>query len=747
MTAPDRPPVAHSRKGSYPAQSYSAHRRGVLQRALEALRGITALNAFFDRLAPLLTHAADYHDLGKLAERNQDALNSDDGRALPLQHSDAGTRWLLQSADVEAAILVHGHHTGLPNVRLEQQNGFRAPHAQARPVSAGDEARQQATWDDTDKNLAEHLRWHNLALGRQPTVTGASAGTLTGLQRRLLLSCLVEGDHADTAAYYGWAPAPPPGGRWAERLAALDRYVAGLGQGREASLRNILRRDVYAACRTGELPPPLAACSGDCGVGKTTAIMATCLRQAAVHNLRHVFVVLPLTSVIHQSVGVYRQALTLPGEDPLAVVGEHHHALEFGSARYRHLTTLWNQPIIVTTSVQFYETMLAAASTRLRKLCQLPGSAVFVDEAHAALPVENWPLALQTMRELAADWGCHFVLASGSLAAPWQLERLVGQPYSVPDILPAELRRRVSAPEQERVRCRWAGEPFWGYTELLTAIRSAKGPRLAVLNTVQSAALVAGHLRDQGEEVLHLSTALTPRDREGVVERIRRRLSGGADTNWCLVATSCVEAGMDFDFGSAFREAAGALSILQVLGRVNREGLRDRAEVMVFQLKDGEGLIRHPGLDVSARVLRELFAEGWFEGGRTRAEISTEALRREVEFVPREDLARAGKTEQRGDYPTVEDLMRVIKQETALVLVDQGLISRLRRGERVTSRELERVSVRLWSPKVHRLRLEELEGEYEGKYEPVYCWNRNYDPEFLGYMAGLLGEIAGVMII
>lgn len=732
--------AAHSARKGYPLQSYPAHVWGILKRALEALGQLLPVpNAFIDRLARALTPAATYHDVGKLAEPNQAVLNGEYGQALPLWHSDAGTRWLLQSNDPEAALLVHAHHAGLPNVRLELRNGFRAPSVQRGPVTASDMAKQQATWEDTDKHLATHVQRHVCELGTQAEA-GRPVTGLTGLQRRLTLSCLVEGDHGDTAAHYGWEPPPPPAGRWVERLEALDRYVATLGM--VPSPRNALRQEVYATCRNGALPPSLVVCTGAFGVGKTTALMATCLRLAAAHNLRHVLVVLPLTSIIHQSVAVYRKALTLPGEDPLAVVGEHHHALEFSSLRYRYLTTLWNQPIIVTTSVQFFETILAASATRLRKLCQLPGSAILVDEAHAAMPVENWPLALQTMRELVADWNCHFVLASGSLAAPWQLARLVGQPYTVPDILPAELRQRVEAPEQERVHCYWAGARAWGYDEFLAAVKAARGPRLVILNTVQSAALVAKHLRDHGEDVLHLSTALVPRDREVVLARIHERLRS-PNTNWCLVATSCVEAGMDFDFHVAFREAASALSMLQVLGRVNREGTRECAEVVVFQLKDGDGLIHHPGLTVSTRVLQTLFAEGWFEGGRTRAEISTEALRREVEYSPRDLLGKAVKAEQREDYPEVEQLARVIKEQTVLVLVDQELVARLRRGEQVMPRELERVSARMWAPKAYRLRLEALEREHE----PVYCWNRDYDPEFLGYMAGLLGEIAGITII
>src|SRR5205807_3776546 len=132
-------------------------------------------------------------------------------------------------------------------------------------------------------------------------------------------------------------------------------------------------------------------------------------------KLRRVFVVLPYTNIINQSVDVYRRYLVLAGENPEEVVVAHHHKAVFQKVDTRHFTALWHAPVVVTTAVQFFETLADNHPSGLRKLHQLPGSAVFIDESHAALPVKLWPRAWDWLKQLTRDWGWHVVLGSGSL--------------------------------------------------------------------------------------------------------------------------------------------------------------------------------------------------------------------------------------------------------------------------------------------------------------------------------------------
>ncbi len=461
----------------------------------------------------------------------------------------------------------------------------------------------------------------------------------SGLLRRLALSCLVDADHSDTAQHYrnerelDGLPL-----RAAERLAALDRYVAGLAPttppaGERERQRLALRQQVYRACRERNCPSQerIVSCDSPVGTGKTTAVMAHLLRVAAERGLRRVFVVLPYTNIIDQSVEVYRRALVLEGESAEGVVAAHHHRVEFQGDDWRNLRQLtqrWDAPIVVTTAVQFFETLAACKTAALRKLHQIPGSAIFLDEAHAAMPASHWPQMWRWLRELCDEWSCHLLLASGSLARFWELPDFVpaDEQRPVPELVSDKIRTEAAVFEDRRVRLRRKTERL-SLAGLGQFVLSQPGPRLVILNTVQSAAFLADHLRHDlklGVNVEHLSTALCPVDREATVHRVKERLKAEFK-EWLLVATSCVEAGVDFSFRTAFRESCGLVNLLQIAGRVSRSAEYAEAEVWDFRHDEEGFLTLHPQFKTSRAVLAQLFDEEKVDPSQC-----TEALRREL---------------------------------------------------------------------------------------------------------------------
>ena len=118
--------------------------------------------------------------------------------------------------------------------------------------------------------------------------------------------------------------------------------------------------------------------------------------------------------------------MKLPGEEPETVVAELHCKADFEDEDTRYLTSLWRAPIIVTTAVAFFETLASNRPGTLRRLHELPGSIIFMDEAHAALPLKLLPLAWHWMKVLEKEWSCYWILASGSLVRFWQIPELVG---------------------------------------------------------------------------------------------------------------------------------------------------------------------------------------------------------------------------------------------------------------------------------------------------------------------------------
>ncbi len=684
-------------------------------------------------LRAAVRQAAEFHDLGKLDETNQEVLRTNRGKML--NHVDAGVAHLLDgpldSRRLAAAIVIYAHHIGLPEMAAEN------PQVRGRDkIFRDDEATHDGTplRELTNRLLNEYRRRHESCVENLPAADQREIRLLAPpMLLRLALACLVDADHSDTARHYRdpFANQTPPPLVADERLKLLDEYVAGLGRQRRDE-RTQLRTEVYRQCREADCSAGFLACDSPVGSGKTTAIMAHLLKAAAAKKLRHVFVVLPFTNIIDQSVAVYRKALVHSDEAAGDVVVSHHHRAEFDELAARQYSFLWHAPVVVTTAVQFFETLAARCPAALRKLHQLPGSAIFIDEAHAALAVHLWPQAWLWLRELERDWNCHIVLGSGSLQRFWEYEEFVEPKASVPQIVSTEVRESSADHERQRVRYRSHAE-LLDLHGLTTFIKGTEGPRLLIVNTVQSAAAIARHLANQfgGERVEHLSTALTPSDRQATLELVKLRLRQPNHRDWTLVATSCVEAGVDLSFRTGIRERCSLTSLLQTAGRVNRDNEYEKADVWDIQLRHDHLLRAHPTFEVSALILGKLFNEG-----KVSPESSTEALRREIrqEGMPKKksDIMKAERT---ADFPTVEKLFRVIDSDTVTAIVDEAFILRLEDHEKVTRAELQSVSVQIWHSKEQEFGLERL--DVVRGYDDLRKWTLPYN-RFLGYMAGVL---------
>lgn len=716
-----RTPLAHSARKNYPPQTYEAHVRGVCERAgkyaAEAECYSVKANGI---LSAIVRDSALLHDLGKLEERNQSVLREQSRRRrhLPVDHTDAGSAALQKMGSGCAAMLVYSHHQGLPDLSTEfAARGcsiFRNGNAAVRA--------------ETDAALPALLRQHEALFPRKPNKEVQAYDGDPAVFLRMALSCLADADHGDTAAAFGQTEKAMPELRPQERLAALDHYVSKFG---ETDERSSLRRELYQSCRSVEAHSGFSVCGSPVGSGKTTAVMAHLLEQACKRNARRIFVVLPYTSIIRQSVDIYRKALVLPGETPEDVVAELHSRADFEDIETRYLTALWRAPIVVTTAVAFFETLSSHNPAALRRLHELPGSLIFVDEAHSALPLRLLPLAWHWMNVLSDEWSCYWVLASGSLVRYWELQPLSGLSMPRPEIaelVRPDLQRELSRYESNRITFRWREKPI-GRKELAEWVQEALGPRLLILNTVQSAAVIAADIAAEFGQthVEHLSTALTPEDRGNTIDRIRRRLADPDDADWTLVATSCVEAGVDFSFRTGFREISSLLSLLQAAGRVNRHGRNTEAVMWSFSLQDDSMLPKNPALDVSAAVLRSYFQKRL----PITPELSTRSMQDEL---VRDDSCMSAicdfaELEAAQQFRTLAQKFRVIDQKTVLAVPDDSMASAIAEG-RASWQELQRHAVSVRKEKIVLWHLREIA-------DGIYQWTLGYD-SFLGYMHGVL---------
>jgi len=731
--------LAHSARPGEQPDPYERHVQAVRVGAQErATAMLYYAQKSMDGFLETLDAAATFHDLGKLDEENQAALRDGRRQRLPWDHIDAGVAHLLDMGFIMGAWLNRAHHApGLPrnsNHFNKDNIGRRLRGRRNDDVRINDSDSHREQKKRTDAHLSKYLADHSLVLN----TSHAKKFAKHGMTMRLALSCLVDADHADTAYFdTGTLPSISLEPRWEDRLQSLLAYIGKLpkGESEDEQLRNSRRRAFFDACLNSEITAPMVACEGPVGLGKTTAVVAYLLQRAIRDKLRRIIIVAPFTNILSQTAERLRAALVLPHENADQVIVEHHHQADFSNFESRQLAVLWNAPIVLTTAVSFFETLSACHPGTLRKFHSVPGSGIILDESHAVLPVRLWRQNYSWLRELATDWSCPILYASGSLVKFWEEKcEIVVEPTELPELLPPKQARDVLEAERHRISYKQlANGKVVNVSELINLIAASPGPRLVIMNTVQNAAIIASEMHESGGDILHLSTALTPKDRNNILIRVKSRLRNQSLHDWTLVATSCVEAGVDLSFQTAFRERFSASSLIQTGGRVNRNSeYGSSSNIYDFAIGDPR-CNSHPEAKYSAGILLD-FMKCNLLNESSPSEVVTCAMQTELRHLgidhQHDPLSKA---EREKNYPEVEELGKVIKSETAVVVVDKSLQIRLQKREKISFREILEGSVQLWMYRISDLGLERLSPNSE-----IYIWNDEYDSKFLGYMEPIL---------
>ena len=421
---------------------------------------------------------------------------------------------------------------------------------------------------------------------------GPHPGFSQAFLARMLFSCLVDADSIETRRFYQES-AGEPTDQASTSLPAL-LHMLRAAQGRNAtklSQLNTLRAEVLDhAVAQATLPPGLFTLTVPTGGGKTLTSLRFALEHAVVHGLRRVIYVIPYTSIIEQTAAVFRNVL-----GPANVL-EHHASFDWEAsgrttderddgdggedplARLRRAAENWSAPVVVTTAVQFFESLYAARRSRCRKLHNLARSVIVLDEAQT-LPLPLLQPCLAALDELQRNYAASVVLCTATQPAVRMQDHFNGGldiPSSrelAPD--PPALYARL-----RRVRVEHLPDPV---DEAAIVGRFAASPQmLCIVNRRLQAASLFQQIREQ-DGALHLTTLMCPRHRRVVLDRVRRRLADKLPVR--LVATSLIEAGVDVDFPEVWREMAGLDSIAQAAGRCNREGRPALGRVVVFTLE------------------------------------------------------------------------------------------------------------------------------------------------------------------
>ncbi|TWB25733.1 CRISPR-associated endonuclease Cas3'' [Nitrospirillum bahiense] len=529
------------------------------------------------------------HDLGKADSAFQLYIR---GRGSSPDHSTAGAVTALRAYGERwgklMAFGIAGHHAGLANGAT---GGDVTPLVQ-RLHNFGD-----------PPGLPDGVDLPDPALVRRSLKPFSAFGQ--ALLARMLFSCLVDADRLATEGFYARLHKQPVERGCATTLANLrdnlENHLAAVRERGGLTEVDRLRADVLATARDrAGLPPGLFSLTVPTGGGKTLTSLAFALDHALAHGLRRVIHVIPFTSVIEQTADVFCEALG----DADAVL-EHHSAYDpdvgrgakdgspvgegtddearDGARKVRLAAENWDRPVVVTTAVQFFESLFSNRPGRCRKLHNIAGSVIVLDEAQT-LPVKFLLPCLEVIRELADHYRCSVVLCTATQPAVGRRPDFPRGLENVRELAPdpPALHRAL-----KRVRVRVETRPL--DVEALAGHLAAEPQVLCIVNNRRHALDLFETLRQatgDGATVRLLTTGLCAAHRRRVLAEIRDDLAQGRPIR--LVATSLIEAGVDVSFPTVWRAIAGLDSVAQAAGRCNRHGELgiDGGRVVVFMPAD-----------------------------------------------------------------------------------------------------------------------------------------------------------------
>lgn len=703
------------------------------------------------------------HDLGKYAQRFQARLR--DNSIHGVNHWAAGATRAAELHAHNSAFAVDGHHTGMP---ARDGDGLKQTIARIRSDA------ERESFCKCTEPLSELLRRFVADGLHLPVLPARTSGDpfSEALRTRLLFSCLVDADFRDTENHFDPGAASFRRVTQLQPVRALEILQNHLSTMSSAGDVNQRRRKLLSDCLAAAIHSPgLFTLTAPTGSGKTLSSLAFALQHIAHHNaglpeddarrFRRVIVVIPFTSIIEQTAGVYRK-LFEPEFGPDYVL-EHHSAVaprerpedkgkdaEAESLRRARLAAEnWSAPLVVTTSVQFFESLFSNRPSACRKLHNIGRSVVLFDEVQT-LPSDLVPSLLSAVKLLTRDYGVTavfmtatqpaFAAAEAALPYGWNPTPIATDESGLAEAL---RRTRIELPGMDQ-KVSW---------ENIAGRMAAESQALCVVNTTADARNLFKLLRDHSPDGLcHLSSRLCPQHRREKLASIHQRLREGLPCR--LVSTQLIEAGVDVDFPIAFRALGPLDSIIQTAGRCNREGKSAEPRPVIVFRPEHDGMIdqrranpyqiaakvtqsflnRHP--DAADRLHLPEFYAAYFR--ELYGLLGPQSVKDDKVFAACEAL----------DFPKAAEECSLIGDETRAVLVKKWadkhgknrgkeLAEKLERQKHLTAiecREAQRFSVNLYQSEFFKA---QANGYF---YQPAkewdfWVWNSDYDEDLgLGHV-------------
>ena len=630
------------------------------------------------------------HDLGKYGNLFQRRL---DGKESGLDHWTAGA-WVAIShyQSLAAAFAIYGHHVGLPSFadlkKIADIEKFASHHPFNLRLSDPSADRLMARLVDDGLEVTKP---------NQPLFNSNVLGLGDMLDQRRIFSALTDADFVDTEAHFNGdvngkvyrEPGPPLQAEQALAILQTELNRLGANSGATGAVASV-RKTLLANCLdAADSDTGLFTLTAPTGSGKTLSMLAFALSHAVKHKLNRVVMVIPYLTITEQTASIYR-SLFEPHFGPHYVL-EHHSLAGMGKEncqsdaeqkqeqQRRLLSENWDAPIIITTSVQMLESLFSNRPSSCRKLHRLAESVILFDEVQT-LPLHLSIPTLAALSHLAHQWRSSVVFSTATQPAfqhlqskvvehvksGWQPREIVREPQKMADQL-----RRVtySWPEPNR-QLDWPA--------LAQQIKN-ESQALCIVNLKKHAKSVWETLvetSDDDKSILHLSTNLCAAHRQQVLETVRQKLEHKQPI--ALVATQCVEAGVDIDFPAVWRSIAPLDAIIQAAGRCNREDKLDEGRLTVF-IPEDTPYPPMPGYLQATKITEHLLRTVGTEGFDPHQRTLIDRYYQELYDLGRPDeqakeLLRAIKAV---DFPEVAQQYRLIKQDSINIIVPYSEESKL----------------------------------------------------------------------
>ena len=523
------------------------------------------------------------HDIGKYSIDFQKRILGENNYRV--DHSTAGARVCLEKGGKYSFLeyCIAGHHAGLPNYGNNYDESTDSTLSGRRLKKLSDYQAYQTEIEVPAIN--------SMPIDLKRTVNPDFS---LSVFMRMIYSCLVDADFLDTEAFMKEGKQGRNSGENIEILfKKLENYISGWLKNQDIDTVNGRRTEILKNClEMGKTEKGLFRLTVPTGGGKTVASLAFALRHALENKMDRIIYVIPYTSIIEQNAKVFRDIL---GEENVL---ENHCNVDYESSEellpMQLASENWDKPIVVTTNVQFFESLLANKSSKCRKLHNIANSVIIFDEVQM-LPNDYLKPCIAMIEELINNYQVSAVLCTATQPA---LASFFHEGISAKELCP-----RME--EQFEFFKRTVFENVGVLTENDLIQRLEKEYQaLCIVNTKKRAQRIYKQL--EGEGVYHLSTSMYPKHRRRILREIRERLQ--KNKKCILISTSLVEAGVDLDFQSVYRELAGVDSMIQAAGRCNREGLRPEKEskVYIFQFEGKENVLgQRQQIDVAKSVIAD----------------------------------------------------------------------------------------------------------------------------------------------